>query len=91
MVVPTQSTNTDAMSTTNNQNESFRLYDIRVEVVCPEGSRILCGAKNGDYFTLQGEMLYLPAGQGISLYSLGKSSLEVGYKLTYLLIEIQPL
>lgn len=65
------------MSITNDLDESFQLYDIRVEVVCPGGSRILCGARSGDYFTLQGEMLYLPAGQGISLYSLGKSPLEV--------------
>lgn len=51
--------------------DSFELYDLRVEVVCPPGERILCGAKDGDYFTLEGEMLYLPPGQGISIYSLG--------------------
>lgn len=50
--------------------DEFQLYDLRVEVVCPPGKRILCGAKEGDYFTLQGEMLYLPPGQGISIYSL---------------------
>ena len=32
----------------------------------------MCGAKMGDYFTLQGEMIYLPPDQGISIYSLGK-------------------
>lgn len=32
----------------------------------------MCGAKEGDYFTLEGEMMYLPPGQGISIYSLGK-------------------
>ncbi|KAF4612801.1 hypothetical protein D9613_011845 [Agrocybe pediades] len=51
-------------------DDSFELYDLRVEVICPPGERILCGAKPGDYFTLQREMLYLPAGQGISIYSL---------------------
>jgi uncharacterized repeat protein (TIGR04076 family) len=50
---------------------SFQLYDLRVEVVCPPEKRILCGAKEGDYFTLQGEMLHLPPNQGISIYSLG--------------------
>ena len=50
---------------------SFYLYDLKVEVVCPPGKRILCGAKPGDHFTLQGEMLHLPPGQGISIYSLG--------------------
>ncbi len=52
------------------RDESFELYDLRVEVVCPPGKRILCGAKEGDHFTLEGEMLYLPPGQGISIYSL---------------------
>jgi uncharacterized repeat protein (TIGR04076 family) len=55
------------------KGDLFQLYDLRVEVVCPPGERILCGAKEGDYFTVQGEMLYLPEGQGISFYSLGKS------------------
>lgn len=53
-------------------DDSFELYDLRVEVVCPEGERIMCGAKEGDYFTLEGEMMYLPPGQGISIYSLGE-------------------
>ena len=51
-------------------NDSFELYDLRVEVVAPEGAKLYCGAKVGDYFELKGEMLYLPAGQGISIYSL---------------------
>ncbi|KAF3012776.1 hypothetical protein E8E14_004256 [Neopestalotiopsis sp. 37M] len=55
-------------------DDSFELYDLRVEVVCPEGhpkgEKLICGAKEGDYFTLEGEMLYLPPGQGISIYSL---------------------
>lgn len=53
-------------------DDSFELYDLRVEVVCPPGERIMCGAKEGDYFTLEGEMMYLPPGQGVSIYSLGK-------------------
>ena len=51
-------------------DDSFELYDLRVEVVAPEGVRILCGAKPGDYFELKGEMLHLPPGQGFSIYSL---------------------
>ncbi len=51
--------------------DTFELYDLRVEVICPPGERILCGAKQGDYFTLEGEMLRLPLGQGFSIYSLG--------------------
>ena len=53
-------------------DHTFQLYDLRVEVVCPPGQRILCGAKPGDYFTLEGELLKLPPGQGFSIYSLGK-------------------
>ena len=51
-------------------DDSFELYDLRVEIICPPNERILCGAKDGDYFTLEGEMLKLPPGQGISIYSL---------------------
>lgn len=48
----------------------FELYDLKVEVFAPPGARILCGANNGDWFELRGEMLYLPPGQGFSIYSL---------------------
>lgn len=51
-------------------DDTFELYDLKVEVVCPPDERILCGAKDGDYFLLEGEMLKLPPGQGISIYSL---------------------
>lgn len=61
------------MSKDTAHDDSFQLYDLRVEVVCPPGKRIMCGAKEGDYFTMQGEMIYLPPNQGISIYSLGKS------------------
>ncbi len=50
--------------------DSFELYDLRVEVVAPEGGPIYCGAKVGDHFELRGEMLHLPPGQGFSIYSL---------------------
>ena len=51
-------------------DDSFTLYDLRVDVICPEGAPIYCGAKPGDYFELRGEMLTLPPGQGLSIYSL---------------------
>lgn len=51
-------------------DDSFELYDLKVEVVAPEGARIYCGANPGDYFELRGEMLHLPPGQGFSIYSL---------------------
>ena len=48
----------------------FELYDLRVEVIAPPGAAIYCGARPGDYFELQGEMLRLPPDQGFSIYSL---------------------
>lgn len=51
-------------------DDGFELWDLRVEVVAPEGARIYCGAKPGDHFELRGEMLHLPPGQGFSIYSL---------------------
>ena len=51
-------------------DDGFDLYDLRVEVVAPEGAKLYCGARPGDYFELRGEMLHLPPGQGISIYSL---------------------
>lgn len=51
-------------------SDVFELFDLRVEMICPPGARILCGAKPGDHFELRGEMLHLPEGQGVSIYSL---------------------
>lgn len=51
-------------------DDSFELHDLRVEVVGPPDARIFCNAKLGDSFELRGEMLYLPPGQGFSIYSL---------------------
>ena len=50
--------------------DGFDLFDLRVEVIVPPGAPIYCGAKPGDYFELHGEMLTLPPGQGLSIYSL---------------------
>jgi uncharacterized repeat protein (TIGR04076 family) len=51
-------------------DDSFELYDLRIDVVIPEGARVLCGARPGDHFELRGEMLHLPPGQGVSIYSI---------------------
>jgi uncharacterized repeat protein (TIGR04076 family) len=50
--------------------DTFELYDLKVEVVAPEGARLYCGAKPGDHFELHGEMLHLPPAQGFSIYSI---------------------
>jgi uncharacterized repeat protein (TIGR04076 family) len=51
-------------------DDSFELYDLRVEVVAPDGAQLWCSAKVGDWFELRGENLFLPEGQGFSIYSL---------------------
>jgi uncharacterized repeat protein (TIGR04076 family) len=51
-------------------DDSFELYDLRVEVVAPPGARLYCSARVGDWFELLGESLHLPEGQGFSIYSL---------------------
>ena len=50
--------------------DGFDLFDLRVEVIVPPGAPVYCGAKPGDYFELRGEMMTLPPGQGVSIYSL---------------------
>ena len=46
-------------------DDSFELCDLRVEAVVPPGAKVYCGARDGDYFELKGEMLTLPPGQGV--------------------------
>ncbi len=55
---------------TAKSSDTFELFDLRVEVTVPSGGPVYCGAKPGDHFELRGEMLYLPPGQGFSIYSL---------------------
>lgn len=50
--------------------DEFELYDLRVEVVVPDGRKIQCNAKAGDWFEVRGELLHFPPGQGFSMYSL---------------------
>jgi uncharacterized repeat protein (TIGR04076 family) len=50
-------------------DDSFELYDLRVEIVAPPGAKIYCGTV-GDWFELRGEQLHLPSGQSFSIYSL---------------------
>ncbi|MEJ0047740.1 MAG: TIGR04076 family protein [Rhodospirillales bacterium] len=58
------------MSEPTANDDSFELWDLRVEVVAPAGATLYCSAKPGDWFELKGEVLHLPPGQGFSIYSL---------------------
>ena len=51
-------------------DDRFELFDLRVEVVAPEGVPIQCNARVGDWFEVRGELLHFPPGQPFSMYSL---------------------
>jgi uncharacterized repeat protein (TIGR04076 family) len=50
-------------------DDSFQLYDLRVEVVATERPMV-CGHRAGDWFVVEGENLRFPDGQAFSLYAL---------------------
>ncbi len=61
------------MNNAQGPDDSFELYDLRVQVVVPPekaGQRILCNAAVGDSFEVRGELLHFPPGQAFSMYSL---------------------
>lgn len=51
------------------RDDSFMLYDLRVEVVSTDRPMI-CNHQEGDYFELSGENLSLPDGQTFPIYPL---------------------
>ena len=50
-------------------DDSFPLYDLRVDVIATERPMI-CNHKAGDWFALVGENLHFPPGQTFPLYPL---------------------
>ena len=50
-------------------NDSFTLYNLRVEL-CDRSKNIIGKHAIGDCFDVIGEDIFLPAGQGFSLYAL---------------------
>lgn len=56
---------------TTEHDDTFELYDLRVEVVgCQPGKRMVCHHPIGAYFEVSGENLSLPAGQTFPIYPL---------------------
>jgi len=53
----------------NDRDDTFVLYDLRVEVVDCRGEMV-CDHRIGDYFELSGENLTLPPGQSFPIYPL---------------------
>ena len=66
----TQSARTAAPAVPEAVDDRFELFDLRVEVVAPEGVPIQCNARVGDWFEVRGELLHFPPGQSFSMYSL---------------------
>ena len=52
------------------QDDGFELFDLRVEVHAPEGARLWCNNRVGDYFEVRGELLHFREDMPFSLYSL---------------------
>jgi uncharacterized repeat protein (TIGR04076 family) len=50
--------------------DSFWLWDLEVTIVAGDGP-MMGSYSAGDRLTLEGEMLFLPSGQGFSIYALG--------------------
>lgn len=50
-------------------DESFALYDLKVEVVATE-KPMVCSHKAGDYFLVEGENLVFPQTHSFSMYAL---------------------
>ena len=50
-------------------DDSFTLYNLRVEI-CDRSSNIIGKHKIGDFFEVIGEDIFIPEGQGFSLYAL---------------------
>jgi uncharacterized repeat protein (TIGR04076 family) len=53
----------------SDRDDTFDLYDLRVEVVATDRPMV-CRHRAGDWFELRGEELSLPAGQSFSIYAL---------------------
>lgn len=52
------------------KDDSFELYDIKVEVINNGIKPMVCNHKVGDYFLLSGENFSLPSGQSFPIYCL---------------------
>ncbi|MBM3208465.1 MAG: TIGR04076 family protein [Chlamydiae bacterium] len=52
------------------KDDSFELYDIKVEVINNSIKPMVCNHKVGDYFLLSGENFSLPDGQSFPIYCL---------------------
>jgi len=65
------STKVQTENTAAGEDDTFVLYDLRVEVVgCQPGKKMVCNHPVGAYFEVSGENLSLPPGQTFPIYPL---------------------
>ncbi len=65
------STEVQAATTAAGEDDTFVLYDLRVEVVgCQPGKKMVCNHPVGACFEVSGENLSLPPGQTFPIYPL---------------------
>lgn len=64
-------------------DDSFILYDLKVEVV-PGDRPMVCGHRAGDYFLVEGENLRFPETDHFSMYALGALLPVLAAKQRYL-------
>jgi uncharacterized repeat protein (TIGR04076 family) len=65
------STEVQTATTAAGEDDTFVLYDLRIEVVgCQPGKKMVCNHPVGAYFEVSGENLSLPPGQTFPIYPL---------------------
>ena len=57
------------MAEANRADDTFELYDLKVEVVATDRPMV-CGHHAGDYFLVEGEDLIFPQTRSFSMYAL---------------------
>jgi uncharacterized repeat protein (TIGR04076 family) len=58
-------------ATASGEDDSFELYDLRIEVVgCQPGKKMVCNHPVGAFLEVSGENLSLPPGQTFPIYPL---------------------
>jgi len=59
------------MKNMNKKNQTFQLYDLKIEVCRQEGNKpMVCNHKEGSFFYLKGENIIFPEGTTFPIYCL---------------------
>ncbi len=61
---------TTASDVSQATDDTYSLYDLRIQVVLRKDAELVCKHVVGDYIDVKGEMLYFPGNQPFSMYAL---------------------